>query len=82
MTERSGTRDSSDYHDITVLAENTETTIFSGGTIRLEIEYLYISGFESGNFDTEVKIIDFISSMVNNMVPYLIPLIKKHLFFI
>ena len=48
---------------------------FDGNTLLLECEdneNVYISGLEIFKFKTDDKIIDFISLMGNNMVPYAI----------
>ena len=59
MTEFSGSADNSSG--------------FDGNTLLLECqdnEYVYISGLEITNFNTDDKNIDYISLMGNNMVPY------------
>ena len=46
---------------------------FDGNTLLLEFEnneYVYVSGLEIIKFKTKDKIIDYISLMGNNMVPY------------
>ena len=46
---------------------------FDGNTLLLEVEdrrYVYISGLEITEFETSDKVIDCISLMSNNMVPY------------
>ena len=59
MTEFSGSADNSSG--------------FDGNTLLLECEdneYVDFSGLEITNFNTDDKIIDYISLMGNNMVPY------------
>ena len=70
MTEFSGAIDSSD---------------FDGNTILLDCEndkFVYISGLEFFEFETDDKIIDCISLMGNNMVPYAIINGEKNTYFI
>ena len=58
---------------------------FDGYTYLLEvedIEYLFISGLELFKFKTDVKIIDYISLIGNNMVLYDILIGQKYTFFI
>ena len=60
MTQFSGANDSSS---------------FDGNTLLLECEnneYVYVSGLETFKFKTDDKIIDYISLMGNNIVPYAI----------
>ena len=70
MTEFSGANDSSG---------------FDGNTLLLEFEnneYVYISGLEIIKFKTEDKIIDYISPMDNNMIPYAYAIGEKYIYFI
>ena len=70
MTEFSGANDSSD---------------FDGNSILLECEdnqYVYISRCEISKFKTDDKIIDFISLMGNNMIPYTFEIGEKYIYFI
>ena len=70
MTEFSGANDSSDFDRNTLLLD-------------FEInEYVYISGLEIIKFKTEDKIIDYISLMGNNMVPYAFVIGEKYTYFI
>ena len=71
MTEFSGAADNS--------------SDFDGNTLFLEVEdrkYAYISGLEITDFETNDKVIDCISLMGNNMVPYAFILGKKHTCFL
>ena len=57
---------------------------FDGNTLLLECEdneYLYVSGLEITKFKTNDKIIDYISLMVNNMIPYAIMIGEKYTYF-
>ena len=45
-------------------------------------EYIYISGSENSKFETDDKIIDYISLMGINMCPYAIMAGEKYTFFI
>ena len=54
---------------------------FDGNTLLLEVEdrkYVFISGVEITEFETNDKVIDCISLMGNNMVPYAIILGEKY----
>ena len=58
---------------------------FGGNTLFLECEdneYLYFSGLEIFQFKTDDKIIDYISLMGNNMVPYTFAIGEKYTYFI
>ena len=58
---------------------------FDGNTLLLECENnekVYISGLEITKFKTDDKIIDFISLMGNNMVPYAFMVGKKRTYFL
>ena len=58
---------------------------FDGNTLLLEFEnneYVYISGLEIIKFKTDDKIIDYISLMGNNMVPYAFVIGEKYTYFI
>ena len=70
MTEFSGANDSSDFDGNTILLECGDN------------EYLYISGHEIFKFKTDDKIIDYISLMGNNMVPYAIIFGEKYTYFL
>ena len=57
---------------------------FDGNTVSLEVEdrkYVFISGLEITEFETSDKVIDCISLMGNNMVPYAILLGEKCTYF-
>ena len=70
MTEFSGARDKN---------------VFDGNTLLLECEdneYVYISGLEITKFNTDDKIIDYISLMGNNMTPYAIMVGERYTYFL
>ena len=70
LTEFSGARDKN---------------VFDGNTLLLECEdneYVYISGLEISKIKTDDKIIDYISLMGNNMVPYAIMIGGKSTYFL
>ena len=68
MIEFSGADDSSDLDGNTFLLECEDN------------EYVYISGSESFKFEIDDKIIDYISLIDNNMVPYTFAIgEKKHI---
>jgi len=70
MTEFSGALDNSD---------------FDGNTILLEFEdskYVYISGYEIFEFRTNDKILDYISLMGINMIPYTFAVGEQYTYFI
>ena len=70
MTEFSGAKDSSDFDGNTILLECEDN------------EYVYISGLEIAKFKTDDKIIDYISLMGNNMIPYAIMVGEKNTYFL
>ena len=49
---------------------------------KLKIENVYISGLEITEFRTDDKILDYISLMGNNMIPYAIMLGEKYTYFL
>ena len=56
-----------------------------GNTLLLQCEnneYVYISGLEVFKFKTDDKIIDYISLMGNNMIPYAFIIGEKYKYFI
>ena len=58
---------------------------FDGNTLLVECEnneYVYISGLEITKFKIDDKIIDYISLMGNNMIPYAIMIGEKHTYFL
>ena len=70
MTEFSGAADnSSDFDRNTFLLEVED------------IKYAYISGLEITEFRTDGKILDYISLMGNNMIPYTIMLGENYTYF-
>ena len=70
MTEFSGARDKNDFDGNTLLLECEDN------------EYVYISGLEITKFNTNDKIIDYISLMGNNMIPYAIMIGKRYTYFL
>ena len=70
MTEFSGANDSPDYDGNTLLLEFEDN------------EYVYISGLEIFKFKTDDKIIDYISLMGNNMIPYTFAVGEKYTYFL
>ena len=71
MTECSGAADDSSDSDGNTLLLQSENN-----------EYVYISGLEFFKFKTDNKIIDYISLMGNNMIPYAIILGEKYTYFL
>ena len=58
---------------------------FDGNTLLLECEdskYIYILGLEIIEFKTDDEILDYISFMGNNMIPYSIILGEKYTYFL
>ena len=70
MREISGALDSSDFEGNTILLECENN------------EYVYISGLEIFKIKPDDKIIDYISLMSHNMVPYAILIGEKYTYFI
>ena len=70
MTHFSGANDKSGFDGVTLSVECENN------------EHVYISGLEIFKFKTDDKIIDYISLMGNNMVPYAIIIGEKFTFFI
>ena len=70
MTEFSGDNNSHDYDGNTLLLEFEDN------------EYLYISGLDIFKFKTDDKIIDYISLIGNNMIPYAIMIGEKYTCFL
>ena len=70
MTDFSGTVDNVGFDDKTLLLEVEDN------------EYAYISGLENFKFKTDDKVIDYISLMGNNIVPYAIMIGEKCTYFI
>ena len=65
----------------TQISGANDSSGFDGNTFLLECEndeYVYFSGLEIFKFKTDDKIIDFISLMGNNMVPYGIIIGRKY----
>ena len=58
---------------------------FDGTTLLLQCQNddcLYISGLEMFKVKTDDKIIDYISLMGNNMIPYAVMIRKKYTYFL
>ena len=70
MTQFSGANDSSGFDGKTLLLECENN------------EYVYFSGLEFFKFKTDDKIIEYISLMGNNMVPYAIIIGENYTYFI
>ena len=70
MTEFSGANNSHDYDGNTLLLEFEDN------------EYVYISGLEIFKFKTDDKIIDYISLIGNNMIPYTFAVGEKYTYFL
>ena len=70
MTEFSGANNSHDYDGNTLLLEFQDN------------EYVYISGFEIFKFKIDDKIIDYISLIGNNMIPYTFAVGEKYTYFL
>ena len=70
---------------MTKLSGALDTSNFDGNTILLDCEdskYFYISGFETFEFMTSDKNIDYISLKGNNMTPYVFAVGSRYTFFI
>ena len=70
MTEFSGANNSHDYDGNTLLLEFEHN------------EYVYISGLEISKFKTDDKVIDYISLIDNNMIPYATMIGEKYTYFL
>ena len=70
MTKFSGARDKFDFDGNTLLLESEDN------------EYIYISGLEITKFKIDDKIIDYISLMGNNMIPYAIMIRERYTHFL
>ena len=67
------------------IGKSQDRVNFDGNTLLLECEnneYVYISGLEIVKFEIEYKIIDYISLMGNNMIPYPIVVGEKFTYFL
>ena len=70
---------------MTQFSEANDSSSFDGNTFLLECEdneYVYISGSENFNFKTDDTIIDYISLIANNMIPYAIIIGEKYTYFV
>ena len=66
--------------DMTEFSQAEDKDSFDGNNLLLKCEdneYVYISGLEISKFKTNDKIIDYISLMGNNLIPYVIVLGEK-----
>ena len=70
MTEFSGARDKNEFGGNTLLLKCEDN------------EYVYISGLEITKFKIDDKIIDYISLMGNNMIPYAIMIGERYTYFL
>ena len=70
MTEFLGANNSHDYEGNTLLLEFEDN------------EYVNISGLEIFKFKTDDKIIDYISLIGNNMIPYALAVGEKYTYFL
>ena len=70
---------------MTEFSGDMDNSNFNGNTILLEVEdkkYVYISGLEIFEFRTVDKILDYISLMGTNMIPYIFAIGEKYTYFI
>ena len=70
---------------MTEFSQNQDIVSFDGNTLLLECEnneYIYISGLKIFKFEIEDKIIDYVSLMGNNIIPYSIAIGKKFTYFL
>ena len=70
---------------MTKFSETEDKEEFNGNTFLLECEnneYVYISGLEIFKFKTDDKIIDYISVIGNNMIPYTFAVGEKYTYFL
>ena len=59
--------------ELTIFSRANDNSDFDGNILLLEREdneYVYISGLETFKFKSDDKIIDYISFMGNNLIPY------------
>ena len=71
--------------ELTQFSEAIDSFDFDGNTLLIEVEdneYVYISGLEILKFKTDDKIIEYISLMANNMLPYTIAIGEKYTYFL
>ena len=57
---------------------------YDGNTILVgsdDSDYIFVSGFELNKFNTEDKIVDFVSLMINNTIPNAIAIWEKYTYF-
>ena len=70
---------------MTQFSEANDSSDFDGNTLLIEVEdneYVYISGLEITKFKTDDKIIEYISLMGNNMIPYAIMIGERYTYFL
>ena len=70
---------------MTEFSDTGDKEEFDGNTLLLECEdneYVFISGLEIFKFKTGDKIIDYISLIGNNMIPYTFAVGEKHTYFL
>ena len=70
---------------LTEISGAMDNSNFDGNTILLEVEdkkYVFISGHEIFEMRTDDKILDYISLMGNNMIPYTSAIGEKYTYFI
>ena len=71
--------------EMTQFSEANDSSDFDGNTLLIEIddnEYVYISGLEITKFKTGDKIIEYISLMGINMIPYAIMIGERYTYFL
>ena len=71
--------------EMTQFSEANDSSDFDGNTLLIEVEdnkYVYISGLEITKFKTDDKIIEYISLMGNNMIPYTIMIGERYTYFL
>ena len=70
---------------MTEFSEAEDKEEFNGNTLLLggqNIEYVYISGLEIFKFKTDDEIIDYISFIGNNVIPYTFAVGEKYTYFL
>ena len=71
--------------EMTEFSEANDSSDFDGNTLLIEVEdneYVYVSGLEIPKFKTDDKIIEYISLMGNNMIPYAIMIGERYTYFL
>ena len=75
----------SKFCSMTEFSDDNNSHDYDGNTLLLEFEdneYVYISGLEIFKFKTDDKIIDYISLMGNNMIPYTFAVGERYTYFL